>query len=52
MLMRTNGSMGSGYQLTLNQPIDTAEVFVPWLRGNFNLTKPLDNTSETKTIES
>ena len=52
MLMRTNGSMGPGYQLTLNQPIDSAEVFVPWLRGNFNLTKPLDNTSETKTIEN
>lgn len=50
MLMRTNGSMGSGYQLTLNQPVDTSEVFVPWLRGNFNLTKPLENKSETKTI--
>lgn len=49
MLMRTNGTSGSGYQLTLNQPIDTAAVFVPWLRGNFNLTKPLEDKSETKT---
>ena len=51
LLMRTNGSDGSGYQLTLNQPIDTADVFVPWIRGNFNFTRPLDNTSETKTID-
>lgn len=49
MLMRTNGTSGTGYQLTLNQPIDTAAVFVPWLRGNFNLTKPLEDKSETKT---
>ncbi len=51
LLMRTNGSAGTGYQLTLNQPIDTAAVFVPWIRGNFSLTKPLENKSETKTIE-
>ena len=52
LLMRTNGSTGTGYQLTLNQPIDTAAVFVPWIRGNFNFTKPLENKSETKTIEN
>lgn len=51
LLMRTNGSMGSGYQLTLNQPIDTSEVFVSWLRGQFNLSKPLTDKSETKTID-
>ena len=50
LLMRTNGSAGTGYQLTLNQPIDTAAVFVPWIRGNFNFTKPLENKSETRTI--
>lgn len=49
MLMRTNGTSGTGYQLTLNQPIDTTAAFVPWLRGNFNLTKPLEDKSETKT---
>ncbi|MBQ7530565.1 MAG: hypothetical protein IJT12_02520 [Paludibacteraceae bacterium] len=51
LLMRTNGSAGSGYQLTLKQPIDTADVFVPWIRGNFNLTKPLDNTTAVKTAD-
>lgn len=51
LLMRTNGSSGTGYQLTLNQPIDTAAVFVPWLRGNFKFTKPLTDKSETKTVE-
>lgn len=51
ILMRTNGSAGDGYQLTLNMQIDTSAVFVPWLRANFNLTQPLGNTSETKTVD-
>jgi hypothetical protein len=50
LLMRTNGSSGTGYELTLNQPIDTTDVFVPWIRGTFTLTKPLEDKSETKTI--
>lgn len=51
MLMRTNGTSGSGYQLTLKQPIDTTSVFVPWIRGNFVFNKPLDDKTETKTVE-
>ena len=50
LLMRTNGSSGTGYQLTLDQPIDTSDVFVPWVRGTLNLTDPLTDTSDTKTI--
>lgn len=50
LMMRTNGTSGTGYQLTLNQPIDTSGVFVPWIRGNFNFTQPLTDKSETKTI--
>lgn len=50
LLMRTNGSTeGSGYELTINQPIDTTAVFVPWLRGNFIFNNPLENKRETKT---
>ena len=48
MLMRTNGSSGTGYQLTLKQAIDTADIFVPWIRGNFNFSKPLENTTAVK----
>lgn len=53
MVLCTNGTdKANGYKLTLKQPMDTSDVFVPWLRGNFNLTQPLDNTSETKVIGS
>jgi len=49
LVMCTNDTpKENGYKLTLKQPIDTSDVFVPWLRGNFNLTKPLENKSETK----
>ena len=48
LLMRTNDLEGTGYQLTLKQPIDTSGVFVPWLRGNIRLTQPLSNTTDTK----
>ena len=52
LIMCTNGvNKAYGYQLTLKQPMDTSDVFVPWLRGNFNLTQPLENKSETKTID-
>lgn len=50
LLMRTNDSTGTGYQLTLKQPIDTTDVFVPWFRGDILLTKPLEDKSETKII--
>ena len=49
LVMCTNDTpKENGYKLTLKQPMDTTDVFVPWLRGNFNLTKPLENTTETK----
>lgn len=49
MVLCTNGvDKEDGYKLTLKQPMDTSAVFVPWLRGNFNLTAPLENKSETK----
>ena len=47
MVMKTNNNEGSGYQLTLKQPIDTSSVFVPWLRGNFNISTNLSNTTAT-----
>ena len=51
MLLGTNGTKESaGYELTLNQPLDTSAVFVPWLRGDFKLTQPLATRQETKTI--
>ena len=47
--MGTNGTKESAaYNLTLKQPVDTSDVFAPWIRGVFNLTQPLGNTSETK----
>lgn len=52
MTLRTNGSTGTGYQPTLNLKIDTTAVFVPWLRANFNLTAPLTDKTETKTIDN
>ena len=51
LLMKTNDLAGTGYQLTLKQPIDTTDVFVPWIRGNINITQALSNTTDTKTIE-
>lgn len=48
LLMRTNGSNGTGYELTLNQAIDTSKPFVPWFRGNITLNNPLTDTQETK----
>lgn len=53
MVLCTNGdNKANGYKLTLRQPMDTTAVFVPWVRGNFTLTKPLENKSETKDIDS
>ncbi len=48
LLMRTNGSNGTGYELTLNQAIDRTAPFVPWFRGNITLNNPLTDTQETK----
>jgi len=51
MTLKTNGSAGTGYQPTLNLRIDTAAVFVPWLRANFNLSAPLSAGTPTKTVD-
>lgn len=48
LTMRTNGSEGTGYRLTIKQPVDITDPFVPWIRGNLLLTQPLTNTSETR----
>ena len=52
MTLKTNGSAGTGYQPTLNLRVDTTAKFVPWLRANFNLTAPLENKTETKTVDN
>ena len=52
LTMRTNGSNGSGYQLTLNQKIDISAPFVPWIRGNLRLSEPLPDLSATKYIDT
>ena len=49
--MRTNGSADT-YQPTLNMRVNTSEPFVPWLRANFNLSKPLTEKTETKTVDN
>lgn len=51
MLMRTNGSEGSGYRPVYNLHVDCTSPFVPWLRADFNLATPLADKSETKTID-
>lgn len=52
MVLCTNGvAKADGYKLTLKQPMDTSDIFVPWLRGNINITKALENKEETKTID-
>ena len=52
MTLKTNGSTETGYQPTLNLRVDTTAKFVPWLRANFNLTAPLENKTETKTVDN
>lgn len=52
MTLKTNGSTGTGYQPTLNLRVDTTAKFVPWLRANFNLTAPLEDETETKTVDN
>ena len=51
MLLRTNGS-SDNYRPTLNLRVDTSTPFVPWMRANFNLSKPLGDEAVTKTIEN
>ena len=49
MLMGTNGTTPE-YELTLKKQIDTTDVFVPWLRGDFKLSQPLGTEQVTKTV--
>lgn len=51
MRLRTNGSADT-YSPTLNLRVDTSSPFVPWLRIRFNFAQPLEDKSETKTIDS
>lgn len=48
--LRTNGSAET-YQPTLQMNIAGSTVFVPWLRAQFNLTKPLTEKTETLVID-
>ena len=41
MVLSTNGT-NDEYKPLLNLGIDTGSPFVPWLRANFNLSKPLE----------
>jgi len=53
MRLCTNGTPeANAYRPTLNMRVDTTAVFVPWLRANFNFTKPLEDKAETKTVDS
>ena len=52
MVLKTNDSSGTGYKPTLNLKIDTSTPFVPWLRATFNLSEPLTDKEETKTIDN
>ena len=51
MVLQTNNS-GDDYKPTIQLGIDATSPFVPWLRANFNLSKPLDAGEETKTAGS
>lgn len=52
MRLCTNGtSVENAYRPTINLGIDTSAVFVPWMRVTFNLTNPLEDKAETKTVD-
>lgn len=53
MKMGTNGTKETAkYEPTLKLEIDTSAVFVPWLRANFNLSKPLEDKTTDIIVES
>ncbi len=53
MLLCTNdAAKADAYKLTLYQPFDTTEVFVPWLRGNFVFNNPLPTDSVARTVNN
>lgn len=49
--MQTNDASGDGYRPTIFMSIDKTSPFVPWLRADFKLSKPLENKTETKVVE-
>ena len=51
LVMRTNNLAGDGYQVTINQPFEPASPFVPWVRADLRLSRPLTNTTATFTID-
>lgn len=51
MVLRTNNS-NDNYRPTIQLGIDATSPFVPWLRANFNLSKPLGDEEVTKTAGS
>lgn len=50
MEMETNSS-GNKYRPTIYMEIDNSSPFVPWLRANFNVTKPLVAKTEEKRVD-
>jgi len=52
MVMRTNGSEGTGYRPTLYLKVDTESPFVPWMRADFNINAPMSDGEDTKVIDS
>ncbi len=51
MVLKTNGSGGTGYRPTLYMEMD-ASPFVPWLRADFTINNPLEDKTETKIISN
>ncbi len=50
MVMKTNGSTGTGYRPTLYMQMNDT-TFVPWLRADFTINNPLtDGTTDTITV--
>jgi hypothetical protein len=51
LVLRTNDLAGDGYRLTINQPFNPSSPFAPWVRADLRLSRPLENTTATFTIE-
>ncbi|MBQ4507905.1 MAG: hypothetical protein II970_03310 [Paludibacteraceae bacterium] len=50
LVMGTNNLAGDGYRLTINQPFDPTSPFVPWVRADLRLSRPLGNETHTYNI--
>ncbi|MBQ9426276.1 MAG: hypothetical protein IJU36_01415 [Paludibacteraceae bacterium] len=49
MVLKTNGSEGTGYRPTLYMEMDDT-TFVPWLRADFTINNPLEDGTDTKIV--